>query len=124
MKSELLAKIADVINESSTHFRALVPYCKREYMAMEGQRLVKQDCYVLKIWQAGKITNHVKRSEWNIFERDLDKIITKISRRDLDFADRMSACAPTRRDVECLVRRASFRSLRLKIVESAFCIDN
>ena len=47
-------------------------------------------------------------------------IIQKISRRDKAFAERMSSCKPSPRDVEWIVRRATLKSLTLKISNSSY----
>ena len=120
MNPNLLIKIADIINNNGSKYRAVIPCSKHDYMILEGNKLRKSCCYVLKIMVSGKTKNHVKRSVWNIYEYDMDRIILKVSRRDKDFAERISSCGLTPHDVEQIVRRASFGSLRLKIVDSAF----
>lgn len=120
MRPELLYSIADVINSNGDTYRAVVPYAKHEYMVQEGSRLVRSSCYVLRVMLSGKPKNHVRRTVWNIYEGDMDKIIQKMSRRDKAFAERMSSCKPSPRDVEWIVRRATLKSLTLKISNSSF----
>ena len=59
---------------------------------------------------------------WNIYENDIDRIIKKIARRDMDFAQRIDKCEPTLFDIEVIVRRASFQALKLKLVKTAYDI--
>lgn len=120
MKPELLYSIADVINTNGDTYRAVVPYAKHDYMVQEGSRLVRSSCYVLRVMLSGKPKNHVRRAVWNIYEGDMDKIIQKISRRDKAFAERMNSCKPSPRDVEWIVRRATLKSLTLKISNSSY----
>ena len=120
MKAELLYRIADIINSNSSTHHAVVPCSRHDYMVQEGNRLVKASCLVLRIMLSGKVKNHVTRSFWNIYEKDIDKVIMKICRRDSSFAERISKLEPTAQDVDLLIRRASFNSLRLKIGNSAF----
>ena len=120
MRPELLYSIADVINSNGDTYRAVVPYAKHEYMVQEGSRLVRSSCYVLRVMLSGKPKNHVRRTVWNIYEGDMDKIIQKMSRRDKAFAERMNSCKPSPRDVEWIVRRATLKSLTLKISNSSF----
>jgi len=120
MKLELLYKIADVINHSTDKYRALVPSARKEYMTQVDSKLVKSLCWVLNIKVSGKTKNHVKNSEWNIFETDMDRIIVKMARKDKDFAMRINRCEPTPFDVQTIVRRASFQSLRLKLVTTSY----
>lgn len=89
-------------------------------MVQDGKRLVKSSCLVLRIMLTGKVKYHVSRTVWNIYEKDIDKIIQKICRRDTAFAERIALCEPTPQDVDLIIRRASFKSLKLKISNSAF----
>lgn len=115
MKIDLLYKIADIINGNSRHYRAIVPTSKRDYMVYQRGKLVRSSCFVLRIMALDKAG--ATRSVWNIYEKDIDKIIAKVCRRDSAFANRIEQCEPTTRDVEMLIRRASFISLRLKIAD-------
>ena len=119
MRPELLYAIADVINANGDTYRAVVPYAKHDYIVQEGSRLVRSSCYVLRVMLSGKPRNHVSRTVWNIYEKDMDKIIQKMSRRDKAFAERMKDCKPSPRDVEWIVRRATLKSLTLMISNSS-----
>lgn len=120
MKAELLCKFADIINTNGKVYRAVVPTARHDYMVQDGKRLVKSSCLVLRIMLAGKVKYHVSRTVWNIYEKDIDRIIQKICRRDTAFAERIAQCNPTPQDVDLIIRRASFKSLKLKISNSAF----
>ena len=122
MKTELLYKIADIINSNSTKYRAVIPRVRRQYMTQQGNSLVKSTCLVLNIMVTTRPKNHVSRSIWNIYEKDIDKIIKKIGRRDKEFAQRIDNCEPTLFDIEVIVRRASFQALKLKLVKTAYDI--
>ena len=101
MNPNLLIKIADIINNNGSKYRAVIPCSKHDYMILEGNKLRKSCCYVLKIMVSGKTKNHVKRSVWNIYEYDMDRIILKVSRRDKDFAERILRVNPTRCGADC-----------------------
>lgn len=120
MKPELLYKIADIINANCSKYHAVIPCSKHDYMIQEGSRLTKTNCYVLRIMLSGKHKSHKNRSVWNIFENDMDKIIMKVSRRDKEFTERIKSCEPTPQDIESIVRRASFGTLKLKISKSSY----
>ena len=122
MKTELLYKIADIINSNSTKYRAVIPLFRRQYMTQQGNSLVKSTCLVLNIMVTTRPKNHVSRSIWNIYEKDIDKIIKKIGRRDKEFAQRIDNCEPTLFDIEVIVRRASFQALKLKLVKTSYDI--
>lgn len=122
MKTELLYKIADIINSNSTKYRAVIPRVRRQYMTQQGNSLVKSTCLVLNIMVTTRPKNHVSRSIWNIYEKDIDKIIKKIGRRDKEFAQRIDNCEPTLFDIEVIVRRASFQALKLKLVKTFYDI--
>lgn len=118
--ADILYKIADIINANSKEYRAVVPEAKHDYMIHEKGQLIKSSCLVLRIMLSGKVKYHVSRTVWNIYENDIDKIIKKICRRDGAFAERIAKCKPTLQDVELIIRRASFKSLKLRISNSAF----
>ena len=120
MTLELLYKIADLINSNSTKYHAVIPRVKRQYMSWQDGTLVKSYCLVLNIMVVGKPKNHVNRSVWNIYEKDMDKIIKKIARRDKSYAERIANCEPTLFDIETIVRRASFQALKLKLVQTSY----
>ncbi len=120
MKTALLYKLADIINSHSKDYRAIVPCSKYEYMLQDGTRLIKSSCYVLRISYQGKVKSHVSKTVWNIYELDMDNIIKKICRRDKSYAERIANCAPTPDDVDQLIRRASFKSLKLKIASPSY----
>ncbi len=122
MKTELLYKRADIINSNSTKYRAVIPRVRRQYMTQQGNSLVKSTCLVLNIMVTTRPKNHVSRSIWNIYEKDIDKIIKKIGRRDKEFAQRIDNCEPTLFDIEVIVRRASFQALKLKLVKTSYDI--
>ena len=122
MKTELLYKIADIINSNSTKYRAVIPRVRRQYMTQQGNSLVKSTCLVLNIMVTTRPKNHVSRSIWNIYEKDIDKIIKKIGRRDKEFAQRIDNCDPTLFDIEMIIRRASFQALKLKLVVTSYDI--
>lgn len=122
MKTELLYKIADIINSNSTKYRAVIPRVRRQYMTQQGNSLVQSTCLVLNIMVTTRPKNHVSRSIWNIYEKDIDKIIKKIGRRDKEFAQRIDNCEPTLFDIEVIVRRASFQALKLKLVKTSYDI--
>ena len=91
-------------------------------MTQQGDKLVKSTCLVLNIMVTNRPKNHVNRSMWNIYENDIDRIIKKIARRDIDFAQRIDKCEPTLFDIEVIIRRASFQALKLKLVRTAYDI--
>lgn len=120
MTAELLYKIADIINSNSKVYRAVVPMTKHDYMVHEKGKLVKSACLVLRIMLIGKVKYHVSRTVWNIYEKDIDTIVRKICRRDSAFTERVAKCELTTYDVDLLIRRASFKSLKLRISNSSF----
>ena len=122
MKAELLYQIADIINQNSTTHYAVVRTYRHDYMVQEGNRLVKSSCLVLHIMLKGKVKCHVSRTFWKIYEKDIDKVIMKLCRRDRAFAERVAQRALTAQDVDLLIRRSSFNSLKLRIGNGAFYI--
>ena len=100
MKTELLYRIADIINSNSTKYHAVIPRVKRQNITQQGNHLVK----------------------WNVYGDDIDKVIEKIGRRDKEFAQRIDTCEPTLFDIEMIIRRASFQALKLKLVVTSYDI--
>ena len=62
------------------------------------------------------LTYHLQEAKKNgITRTEISEIITHIA-----FAERIAKCEPTLHDVELIIRRASFKSLKLKISNSPF----
>ena len=120
MKTVLLYKLADIINSHSKTYRAIVPCSKYEYMVQNGTRLIKSSCYVLRISYQGTEKPHAGKTVRNIYETDMDNIIKKVCRRDKNYAERVATCNLSPEDVDQLIRRASFKSLKLKIGKSSY----
>ena len=120
MKTELLLRIAETINANSKAYQASVLPQRQEYYASDRGRLVKSQGLVLCVRFCGKATKAFEQKVWNIFECELDKIAKRTVRRDKSFAERLDNCALTPYDIEVLIRRATFRSLRLKIASTSY----
>lgn len=115
MTLSLLSKIADMINSNSTRYQALVPMVRKLYMQQVGTTLVRQYCLVLQIMVVGKSRNHIQKNQWKVFEYDMDRTITKLARKDMAFAERLSREEPSLHDVELIIRRASYQSLKPRL---------
>lgn len=120
MTLELLYKIADLINQNSNMYHAVIPIEEEDYMRQVGDHLVKSKCRILQVTYNGKVRSRKVRTVWNIYAPDIEKVITKIGRRDLEFAKRIDTCEPTLFDIEIVIRRASMQSLKLKLVTTSF----
>ena len=119
MEQQLLYKIADVINAKSNRYRAVVPPSRHEYMTQVGDRLVRTYCLVLHVQLVGRTRYHKCRSVWHVFEKDIARVVGKIARRDPAFAERIGKGELTPLDVEIIVRRATYQSLRLRLATTA-----
>lgn len=120
MRIELLCKIADIINAGTKDYNAVIPMGKQDYVEYCNKRIEHSSCYVLRINSTRKRRKKSEKTVWVIYEKDLDSLIALRCRHDQDFAERIAACEPTRRDVEQLIRRASFKYLRLNIDDSLY----
>lgn len=66
MNPNLLIKIADIINNNGSKYRAVIPCSKHDYMIQEGNKLLKSCCYVLRIMVSGK-TKIILREAYGTF---------------------------------------------------------
>jgi hypothetical protein len=111
-----LAHIADVINANSTCYNAIVPYVQNAYMQRRGKTLIPSSCLVLEIMVRGKTKNPIHRTAWKVYEKDIESIIRKLERKDATITTRLEQLALSVHDVEVIVRRATYNTLRLRMV--------
>ena len=116
MTYEQLANIADIINNNSATDYAVIPRVRKTHMQQVGTTLKQTSCFVLTIMVRGKTRNHVTRNFWKVYEHDMDKTIEKMRRKDEGLAQRYDESKLTVRDVEAIVRRSTYFSLKLKMV--------
>ena len=119
MTLSLLYKIAETINSNSNIYRANVPMHASEYMLHENNALVRTKCRTLHVSMVDTPSDS-KAHEWNIYEIDMDNTIRKMSRRNQSFAERLRNLSPSLLDVELIIRRASFKLLKLSIAKTSF----
>lgn len=112
MTQSLLTAIADIINKHSLNFSAAVPKVRHSYVQQVGMRLITTSCFVITIT---RVHRYKKRRQWVIYELDMEKVIAKASHRDQNFAERIEKEELTYIDVEMIIRRASYQSLRLEL---------
>lgn len=108
----LLILIADIINKHSPNFSAAVPKVRHSYVQQVGMKLITTSCFVITIT---RVHRYKKRRQWIIYELDMQKVIAKASHRDQNFAERIEKEELTYIDVEMIIRRASYQSLRLEL---------
>lgn len=108
----LLILIADIINKHSPNFSAVVPKVRHSYVQQVGMKLITTSCFVITIT---RVHRYKKRRQWIIYELDMEKVIAKASHRDQNFAERIEKEELTYIDVEMIIRRASYQSLRLEL---------
>lgn len=115
MQNNILENIAITINQHSRRYEARIPNELREYCEIINGRIIKVKNRVLRIEY---ICEKRKNKVWYIFERDIEKVILKISRRDKNFSQRVEDGSLTVYDVECVIRRCTFKILNLKMLYS------
>ncbi len=101
MQNNILENIAITINQHSRRYEARIPNELREYCEIINGRIIKVKNRVLRIEY---ICEKRKNKVWYIFERDIEKVILKISRRDKNFSQRVEDGSLTVYDVECVIR--------------------
>lgn len=115
MQNNILENIAITINQHSRRYEARIPNELREYCEIINGRIIKVKNRILRIEY---ICEKRKNKVWYIFERDIEKVILKISRRDKNFSQRVEDGSLTVYDVECVIRRCTFNILNLKMLYS------
>lgn len=112
-----------IINACSIRYEANVPNTPVSYAKQVNGKLVNIKCHALQVKARGKHKNHLHRSFWLIYELDIDRIIRRISRHNAEMAKRVKEIALTPQDVDIIIRRATFQSLRLQLIPQPFYIS-
>ena len=123
MDIEVLLQMAAIINKHSVHYEATVPHSPVAYMKLTNGKLTPIRCNALKVVQRGKHKNHLHQTRWTIYEPDMDIIIRRLSRHKADLVERIHQHALIPMDVETIVRRASYGSLRLRLIPTAYYVS-
>ena len=123
MDIAILLQMSGIINACSIRYEANVPNTPVSYAKQVNGKLVNIKCHALQVKARGKHKNHLHRSFWLIYELDIDRIIRRISRHNAEMAKRVKEIALTPQDVDILIRRATFQSLRLQLIPQPFYIS-
>ena len=115
--------MSGIINACSIRYEANVPNIPVSYAKQVNGKLVNIKCHALQVKARGKHKNHLHRSFWLIYELDIDRIIRRISRHNAEMAKRVKEIALTPQDVDIIIRRATFQSLRLQLIPQPFYIS-
>ncbi len=123
MDIAILLQMSGIINACSIRYEANVPNTPVSYAKQVNGKLVNIKCHALQVKARGKHKNHLHRSFWLIYELDIDRIIRRISRHNAEMAKRVKEIALTPQDVDIIIRRATFQSLRLQLIPQPFYIS-
>ena len=123
MDIAILLQMSGIINACSIRYEANVPNTPVSYAKQVNGKLVNIKCHALQVKARGKHKNHLHRSFWLIYELDIDRIIRRISRHHAEMAKRVKEIALTPQDVDIIIRRATFQSLRLQLIPQPFYIS-
>ena len=123
MDIAILLQMSGIINACSIRYEANVPNTPVSYAQQVNGKLVHITCHALQVKARGKHKNHLHRSFWLIYELDIDRIIRRISRHNAEMAKRVKEIALTPQDVDIIIRRATFQSLRLQLIPQPFYIS-
>ena len=123
MDIAILLQMSGIINACSIRYEANVPNTPVSYAKQVNGKLVNIKCHALQVKARGKHKNHLHRSFWLIYELDIDRIIRRISRHNAEMAKRVKEIALTPQDVDIIIRRATFQSLRLQLNPQPFYIS-
>ena len=123
MDIAILLQMSGIINACSIRYEANVPNTPVSYAKQVNGKLVNIKCHALQVKARGKHKNHLHRSLWIIYELDIDRIVRRITRHNPEMAKRINEIALTPQDVDIIIRRASFQSLRLQLIPQPFYIS-
>ena len=123
MDIAILLQMSGIINACSIRYEANVPNTPVSYAKQVNGKLVNIKCHALQVKARGKHKNHLHRSFWLIYELDIARIIRRISRHNAEMAKRVKEIALTPQDVDIIIRRATFQSLRLQLIPQPFYIS-
>lgn len=123
MDIAILLQMSGIINACSIRYEANVPNTPVSYAKQVNGKLVNIKCHALQVKARGKHKNHLHRSFRLIYELDIDRIIRRISRHNAEMAKRVKEIALTPQDVDIIIRRATFQSLRLQLIPQPFYIS-
>lgn len=123
MDIAILLQMSGIINACSIRYEANVPNTPVSYAKQVNGKLVNIKCHALQVKARGKHKNHLHRSFWLIYELDIDRIIRRISRHNAEMAKRVKEIALTPQDIDIIIRRATFQSLRLQLIPQPFYIS-
>ena len=84
MDIAILLQMSGIINACSIRYEANVPNTPVSYAKQVNGKLVNIKCHALQVKARGKHKNHLHRSFWLIYERDIDRIIRRISRHNAE----------------------------------------
>lgn len=115
MDLAVLLHMSGIINHYNTRYEACVPNEPVPYVRLIDHELVTKKCNALVVSIRGKNKNPIIRTQWTIYETDIEKIARRISRRDAEFATRIKDITLTAQDVELIVRRATYQRLKLQL---------
>ena len=124
MDIAILLQMSGIINACSIRYEANVPNTPVSYAKQVNGKLVNIKCHALQVKARGKHKNHLHRSFWLIYELDIDRIIRRISRHNAEMAKRVKEIALTPQDVDIIIRRATFQSLRLQLIPQPLYISS
>lgn len=123
MDLAVLLHMSGIINHYSTRYEARVPKEPVPYVRLIAHELVTRKCNALVVSIRRKNKNPIFKTQWTIYETDIEKIARRISRRDAEFATRIKDITLTSHDVELMVRRATYQRLKLQLSSSPVCED-
>ena len=109
MKDILLDKIKQVINDNCRNIRARVPEEETTYMELYNNHLVQVKSKYLLL----TIDKTSSKKKLKIYYNDIVNVIKRLSRKNENFSQRLNSLDITAHDVDLIIRRASYNSLKL-----------
>ena len=111
----LLVKIADCINKYAVLVEATVPEQMEEYRTVEGTEIKVCMSKVLHIAVKRMYGKYANGQEWKIFQKDVEKAVASLGRKDKRLTERIHNEKLTAKDCERIIKKASYNLISLPL---------
>ena len=123
MDIAILLQMSGIINRHSVRYEANVPNQPVQYVRLNDGKLTTCRCNALRIVARPNYNTKLCKRRLVVYEPDIEKIIRQISRHNQGLAERVRDVALTPMDVDIIIRRATYHSLKLQLVPSPFYVS-
>lgn len=122
MTKDYLVCIAEVISANSKKYRATVPEEKQPYAIVSGKELGTVSCYTILMTLVDRPKNYTYRKGCYIYEKDIERVVKRLSQKDKEFEERYNNEKLTLFDIEIIIRQASNYMIKPCLTKTAIDI--